>query len=120
MTLLATAFWQPEPGGEGRVLLTLRTQAAGHKTSHKRLVVVAGPIIDYGVNMDPDERLARLLADITALRDALQHTEYNAVHLAHDLGMSWDRIGEAHDPPISGVRAAKRYSHPKPRRSRGS
>lgn len=68
--------------------------------------------------MDPDERLAHLLADIAALREAFQQMEYNAVHLAHDLGLSWDRIGEAHDPPISGVRASKRYSHPKPRRHR--
>jgi len=66
--------------------------------------------------MDPDERLARVLSEIAALRTALQALEFHAMHLANELKMSWDRIGEAHDPPISGVRASKRYSHPKPRR----
>ena len=68
--------------------------------------------------MEPDERLAFILTEIANLREALQTLEFHAVQLCRDFGMTWDRIGEAHDPPISRVRAMKRYSHPKARRQR--
>lgn len=68
---------------------------------------------------DPDARLAELLAELGQARAAYQRLEHLIIHFARDFGMSWDRIGEAHDPPISNQRAGKRYSHPKPRRGVG-
>ena len=64
----------------------------------------------------PDRRLAAVLEEVANLREALQELEFQVVHLCRELGMTWERIGEAHPEPISRVRAAKRYSHPKPSR----
>ena len=66
----------------------------------------------------PDERLAAVLGHIQVLQVTLRDLQYDLVHLVNSLGVSWDRIGEAHDPPISRQAARKRYSHPKPRRAR--
>lgn len=63
-----------------------------------------------------EERLRAVLQELGKLKEAHELLEYATVQLARQLGMSWARIGEAHDPPISRERATKRYSHPKPRR----
>lgn len=63
-----------------------------------------------------EERLRAVLKELANLKEAHERLEYETVQLARHLGMSWARIGEAHDPPISRERATKRYSHPKPRR----
>lgn len=69
-------------------------------------------------NQAAEERLRRLLGLLQQARDLHQRIEHEIVWLANDLGMSLDQIGEAHDPPISRQRVAKRYDKPKPRRSR--
>lgn len=66
----------------------------------------------------PDDRLAAVLRHIHTIESALRDLQYDLVKLVNDTGVSWDRIGEAHDPPISRQAARKRYSHPKPRRHR--
>lgn len=66
----------------------------------------------------PEERLAAVLGHIQTLELALRNLQHDLVQLVNGLGMSWDKIGEAHDPPISRQAARKRYSHPKQRRTR--
>jgi hypothetical protein len=73
--------------------------------------------IDDSVINAAEERLRVVLGEVAMIYDACQQLEHHVVHLAHELGMTWARIGEAHDPPISRERATKRYSHPKPRRT---
>lgn len=68
--------------------------------------------------VSPEDRLAAVLASIRTIEESLQALRYDVVHLINDQGVSWDQIGEAHDPPISRQAARKRYSHPKPRRNR--
>lgn len=65
-----------------------------------------------------EERLRRVLRQLESLRQAHRALEHEVITLVNELGISWDRIGEAHDPPISRQAAKKRYSHPKPRRQR--
>lgn len=71
--------------------------------------------------LDPasETRLRAVLKEISRLRDALQQLEHEVVHLTISLGVTWEEVGEAHDPPIARQNAQKRYSHPKPRRARG-
>jgi hypothetical protein len=63
-------------------------------------------------------RLRELLADLAEAHRLLQKFEHDLTHFAHETGMSWERIGECHDPPISRQRARQRYDKPKPRRER--
>lgn len=63
-----------------------------------------------------EARLRAVLAEIKALRDSLQHLEHDVAHLVVSLGVTWEELGEAHDPPMARQNAQKRYSHPKPRR----
>lgn len=65
-----------------------------------------------------EERLRTVLRELATLKEAHEQLEFETVQLARHLGMSWTRIGEAHDPPISREAATKRYSHAKPRRRR--
>lgn len=71
-------------------------------------------------DLDPavEQRLRRVLAQLVEVREAHERLEHEIVNLVNELGVSWDMIGEAHDPPISRQAASKRYSHPKPRRRR--
>lgn len=70
------------------------------------------------VNADLDAHLQRVIATLAAMRNAQERLEHEVIALINRLDVSWDRIGEAHDPPISRQAARKRYSHPKPRRFR--
>jgi hypothetical protein len=65
-----------------------------------------------------EERLVAVLSHIQAMEVALRYLQHDLVQLVNSLGVTWDTIGEAHDPPISRQAARKRYSHPKPRRTR--
>lgn len=67
---------------------------------------------------DPvEQRLAAVLAEMATISDALQRLEHDVAHLVNELGVTWDVIGDAHDPPISRQAARKRYDRPKPRRN---
>lgn len=65
-----------------------------------------------------EQRLRAVLSRLAELADLRERLEYELVTLVNQLGVSWDRIGEAHEPPISRQAARKRYSHPKRRRRR--
>ena len=63
-----------------------------------------------------EARLRAVLSEIKALHETLQRLEHEVAHLAVSLGVTWEELGEAHDPPVARQNAQKRYSHPKPRR----
>lgn len=65
-------------------------------------------------------RLSDLFSEIAEMHQVLERLEHNVVQFARDMGITWEAIGEAHDPPIARQTAQKRYSHPKPRRSRAA
>lgn len=65
---------------------------------------------------DVETRLRRVLTELAALRDHLRRLEYEAVQVARAAGLTWEQIGEAHEPPISRQRAQQRYNQPKQRR----
>lgn len=65
-----------------------------------------------------EQRLAAVLAELADLSAIIQRLEHDVTHLINELGVTWDAIGEAHDPPISRQAARKRYARPKPRRAR--
>lgn len=55
---------------------------------------------------------------VATIRENLEIFEYEAVQLVRACGVTWEEIGETQIPPISRQAAAKRFSHPKPRRTR--
>lgn len=67
-------------------------------------------------NQATDEQITRVLRQLGSLRQHQQELEYEIIRLINQLGVSLDRIGEAHEPPISRQRVRKRYDKPKPRR----
>lgn len=68
---------------------------------------------------DPDltTALITFMHRITTIRENLELFEYEAVQLVRACGVTWEEIGETQVPPISRQAAAKRFSHPKPRRT---
>lgn len=62
--------------------------------------------------------LLTVMQRVATIRDNLEIFEYEAVQLVRACGVTWEEIGETQVPPISRQAAAKRFSHPKPRRSR--
>lgn len=62
--------------------------------------------------------LLTVMQRVATIRDNLEIFEYEAVQLVRACGVTWEEIGETQVPPISRQAAAKRFSHPKPRRPR--
>lgn len=65
---------------------------------------------------DSASELRIVVEELRALGSHLQQLEYSVIRLMRAQGVTWEAIGEAHEPPLSRQRAAERYSHPKPRR----
>jgi hypothetical protein len=61
--------------------------------------------------------LFRVMHRVATIREHLELFEYEAVQLVRACGVTWEEIGETQVPPISRQAAAKRFSHPKPRRT---
>lgn len=74
---------------------------------------------DETAQVAAEQLLRRILAQLGDLQVAHAQLEHDLVWFINALGMSFDRIGEAHDPPISRQAVRKRYSHPKRRRRKG-
>ncbi len=66
---------------------------------------------------DLTRTLQTVMHRIATIRENLELFEYEAVQLVRACGVTWEEIGETQVPPISRQAAAKRFSHPKPRRS---
>lgn len=62
--------------------------------------------------------LLTVMQRVATIRENLEIFEYEAVQLVRACGVTWEEIGETQVPPISRQAAAKRFSHPKPRRAR--
>lgn len=62
--------------------------------------------------------LLTVMQRVATIRENLEIFEYEAVQLVRACGVTWEEIGETQVPPISRQAAAKRFSHPKPRRPR--